>query len=60
MRTEALVGSGGDLGVFVGRPLTVVLLLIALAAWSCRICRRSWVRLRGGDGGPAAFGGGEA
>ena len=29
---RALVGSGDDLGVFVGRPLTVVLLLIALAA----------------------------
>jgi putative tricarboxylic transport membrane protein len=29
---RALVGSGGDLGVFVGRPLTVVLLIIAIAA----------------------------
>ncbi len=29
---RALVGSGNDLGVFVGRPLTVVLLIIALAA----------------------------
>ena len=30
---RALVGSGGDAGVFVGRPLTVVLLLLALAAF---------------------------
>ena len=30
---RALVGSGDDLGVFVGRPLTVVLLLLALAAF---------------------------
>ena len=30
---RALVGSGNDLVVFVGRPLTVVLLLIALAAF---------------------------
>ena len=30
---RALVGSGNDLSVFVGRPLTVVLLLIALAAF---------------------------
>jgi putative tricarboxylic transport membrane protein len=30
---RALVGSGNDLGVFVGRPLTVILLLIALAAF---------------------------
>ena len=29
---RALVGSGNDLGVFVGRPLTVVLLVIAVAA----------------------------
>ena len=30
---RALVGSGGDFDVFVSRPLTVVLLLIALAAF---------------------------
>jgi putative tricarboxylic transport membrane protein len=30
---RALVGSGNDLGVFVGRPLTIVLLLIGLAAF---------------------------
>jgi putative tricarboxylic transport membrane protein len=30
---RALVGSGEDLGVFVGRPLTVILLLLALAAF---------------------------
>jgi putative tricarboxylic transport membrane protein len=29
---RALVGSGNDLGVFVGRPLTVVLLIVAIAA----------------------------
>jgi putative tricarboxylic transport membrane protein len=29
---RALVGSGDDFGVFVGRPLTVVLLVIAIAA----------------------------
>ena len=29
---RALVGSGNDLGVFVGRPLTVVLLVFAIAA----------------------------
>jgi putative tricarboxylic transport membrane protein len=30
---RALVGSGNDPSVFVGRPLTVVLLVIALAAF---------------------------
>ncbi len=30
---RALVGSGNDVSVFVGRPLTVILLLIALAAF---------------------------
>ena len=30
---RALVGSGNDLGVFVGRPLTVALLAIAIAAF---------------------------
>jgi len=30
---RALVGSGEDLGVFVGRPLTVILLLLAIAAF---------------------------
>jgi putative tricarboxylic transport membrane protein len=30
---RALVGSGNDLDVFVGRPLTVILLLIAIAAF---------------------------
>jgi putative tricarboxylic transport membrane protein len=30
---RALVGSGNDVDVFVGRPLTVVLLLLALAAF---------------------------
>ena len=30
---RALVGSGNDLGVFFGRPLTVILLLMAIAAF---------------------------
>jgi putative tricarboxylic transport membrane protein len=30
---RALVGSGEDLGVFVGRPLTVILLVLAIAAF---------------------------
>jgi putative tricarboxylic transport membrane protein len=30
---RALAGSSEDLGVFVGRPLTVILLLLAIAAF---------------------------
>ena len=30
---RALVGSGNDVGVFFGRPLTVILLLLAVAAF---------------------------
>jgi putative tricarboxylic transport membrane protein len=56
---RALVGSGGDLGVFVSRPLTVVLLLIALAALVLPHVPAIMGSLRGGDGGPAAFGSAE-
>jgi putative tricarboxylic transport membrane protein len=56
---RALVGSGGDLGVFVSRPLTVVLLLIAFAALIVPHLPAIMTRLRGGDGGPAAFGAAE-
>jgi putative tricarboxylic transport membrane protein len=56
---RALVGSGGDLGVFVSRPLTVVLLLIAIAALVVPHMPALMRRLRGGDGGPGAFGGAE-
>jgi putative tricarboxylic transport membrane protein len=56
---RALVGSGGDLGVFVSRPLTIVLLVIALAALVVPHLPAIMRRLRGGDGGPAAFGGAE-
>jgi putative tricarboxylic transport membrane protein len=37
---RALVGSGGDLDVFWSRPLTVVLLLLALAALSWPVITR--------------------
>jgi putative tricarboxylic transport membrane protein len=56
---RALVGSGDDLGVFVGRPLTVVLLVVALAALIVPHLPALMRRLRGGDGGPGAFGGAE-
>jgi putative tricarboxylic transport membrane protein len=56
---RALVGSGGDLGVFVSRPLTVVLLLIAFAALIVPHLPAIMARLRGGDGGPGAFGAAE-
>jgi putative tricarboxylic transport membrane protein len=56
---RALVGSGGDLGVFVSRPLTVVLLVVALAALIVPHLPSLMRRLRGGDGGPGAFGGAE-
>jgi putative tricarboxylic transport membrane protein len=56
---RALVGSGGDLGVFVGRPLTVILLVVALAALIVPHLPALMRRLRGGDGGPGAFGGAE-
>jgi putative tricarboxylic transport membrane protein len=56
---RALVGSGGDLGVFVGRPLTVVLLLVAIAALVGPRMPALMRRLGGGDGGPGAFGGAE-
>jgi putative tricarboxylic transport membrane protein len=56
---RALVGSGGDVGVFVSRPLTVVLLLIAIAALVVPHMPALMRRLRGGDGGPGAFGGAE-
>jgi putative tricarboxylic transport membrane protein len=56
---RALVGSSGDLGVFVSRPLTVVLLLIALAALVLPHVPAIMGRLRGHDGGPGAFGAAE-
>jgi putative tricarboxylic transport membrane protein len=56
---RALVGSGGDLRVFVGRPLTAVLLLIALAAAVLPHVPAIMARLRGRDGGPGAFGAAE-
>jgi hypothetical protein len=56
---RALVGSGGDVGVFVGRPLTVVLLLVAIAAVIVPHVPALMQRMRGGDGGPGAFGGAE-
>ncbi len=56
---RALVGSGGDLGVFVSRPLTIVLLLVALAALVLPHVPAIMARLRGGDGGPGAFGAAE-
>jgi putative tricarboxylic transport membrane protein len=56
---RALVGSGGDVGVFVGRPLTVVLLVVAIAALVVPHMPALMRRLRGGDGGPGAFGGAE-
>jgi hypothetical protein len=45
--------------VFVSRPLTVVLLLIALAALIVPHLPAIMARLRGVDGGPGAFGGAE-
>jgi putative tricarboxylic transport membrane protein len=45
--------------VFVSRPLTIVLLLIALAALVVPHLPAIMARLRGGDGGPAAFGAAE-
>jgi putative tricarboxylic transport membrane protein len=56
---RALVGSGGDVGVFVSRPLTIVLLVIAFAALIVPHLPAIMARLRGGDGGPAAIGGAE-
>ncbi len=56
---RALVGSGGDVGVFVSRPLTVALLLIAVAAAVLPHVPAIMARLRGGDGGPGAFGAAE-
>jgi putative tricarboxylic transport membrane protein len=56
---RALVGSGGDLGVFVSRPLTVALLLIAVAAAILPHVPAIMARLRGGDGGRGAFGAAE-
>jgi hypothetical protein len=56
---RALVGSGGDLGVFVSRPLTAALLLIAVAALLFPHVPGIMARLRGRDGGPGAFGAAE-
>jgi putative tricarboxylic transport membrane protein len=42
--------------VFVSRPLTLVLLLIAVAALVLPHVPGSMARLRGRDGGPGAFG----
>src|SRR3954471_5599684 len=56
---RALVASGGDLDVFVSRPLTVVLLVIAIVALIVPHVPAIMGRLRGGDGGPGAFGGAE-
>ena len=51
---RALVGSGNDLGVFVGRPLTVVLLVIALAAFVLPQLPAimAWRRGHAGSGAP--------
>jgi putative tricarboxylic transport membrane protein len=48
---RALVASGGDLGVFVSRPLTVVLLVIAVAALVVPHLPALMTRMRGGTGG---------
>jgi putative tricarboxylic transport membrane protein len=45
--------------IFVSRPLTVVLLVIALAALVVPHLPAIMARLRGGDGGPAAIGAAE-
>jgi len=45
--------------VFVGRPLTAVVLLIALAAAVLPHVPAIMARLRGRDGGPGAFGAAE-
>jgi putative tricarboxylic transport membrane protein len=56
---RALVGSGGDLGVFVSRPLTIALLALAIGAAILPHVPAIMARLRGGDGGPGAFGAAE-
>ena len=48
---RALVASGGDLGVFVSRPLTVVLLVVAVAALVVPHLPALMTRMRGGTGG---------
>jgi putative tricarboxylic transport membrane protein len=54
---RALVGSGGDLSVFVGRPLTVVLLLVAIIALVLPYLPAIVARLRGRrDGHKLVFG----
>jgi putative tricarboxylic transport membrane protein len=54
---RALVGSGGDLSVFVSRPLTVVLLLVAILALVMPYLPAIMARLRGRkDGQKLVFG----
>jgi putative tricarboxylic transport membrane protein len=45
---RALVASGGDWGVFVDRPLTIVLLTAAVLAIALPYLPRLWARVRGG------------
>ncbi|WP_210494229.1 tripartite tricarboxylate transporter permease [Patulibacter sp. SYSU D01012] len=54
---RALVGSGGDLSVFVSRPLTIVLLLVAVVALLMPYLPAIVARLRGRrDGRKLVFG----
>jgi putative tricarboxylic transport membrane protein len=54
---RALVGSGGDLSVFVSRPLTVVLLIVAITALVLPYLPAIIARLRGRkDGQKLVFG----
>jgi putative tricarboxylic transport membrane protein len=54
---RALVGAEGDLSVFVGRPLTVVLLLVAIVALVLPYLPAILARLRGRrDGRKLVFG----
>jgi putative tricarboxylic transport membrane protein len=54
---RALVGSDGDLSVFVGRPLTVVLLIVAIVALVLPYLPAIIARLRGRkDGQKLVFG----
>jgi putative tricarboxylic transport membrane protein len=52
---RALVGSGGDLSVFVSRPLTVALLLIALVALIVPHLPALMNRMRAAGGVPGRF-----
>jgi putative tricarboxylic transport membrane protein len=59
---RALIASGGDWGVFVERPLTVVLLGVAVLAVALPYLSRLLARLRGGEravSGRWAFGDGD-